>query len=138
MKRLCTFFLILLLFGCGSNPFNPQPTGDPLIDTAVTVSNAAKGAVNAAPDFVASGDLSQADADWIAENAPPIIIAADALIAVASGNESGDPIAKYDAIISALDLAIQNAPNERVETFLRRGRGGVVFWRSALEASLTK
>lgn len=137
MKRLAMIALALALFACGTNPFNPQPTGDPVVDILTTARGVLVAGTDAAPDLVNSGDLTAEDAAWIAEHTPEMRGHIDTALRIAKGQQSGDILAEYDAWIAGLRALTAVTHNEGVKVWLSRVTAGVVIYRSALAAQLT-
>ncbi len=132
MKRFAAVFLALLLSACGTNPFNPAPVGDPLIDGLTSIHNATTGLIESAEDLELSGDLSHDDVVWIRETAPKIDGAVTIALKIAKGELQGDLVLQLDIALSALDTAIASAPSEGTARFLIRTRAVVKFYRGAI------
>lgn len=135
MKQFTCILFALLLSACaadGSNPFNPNPTGKPVVDTLTTVHNITSGLVASAEDFELSGDLSHDDVVWIKENFPKIDAPISVALKIAKGELNGDIVGQLDLSLLALDNAIQLAPSDSARQFFIRTRAAVKFYRAAV------
>lgn len=90
------------------------------------------------PDLVAVGDLSQRDADWLAEQVGHVLPILDTAIAIANGSLQGDPVEQIDLAIAALRAARAQTGNEKAWEQLGRLTAGLVFYRNVLAADLAR
>lgn len=131
-KALLALLIIPFLTACPASNQKPQTVAD-YLTTARSVVVAAE---QSAPDLVKSGDLTQADADWIAHNIPAVLPYFDTAISIASGKLQGDPLAQLDLALNVLRQIEPTAP-PKAQQWLSRLIAGVVVYRNVLAAQVT-